>query len=55
MTAGDAALTQVEEPIMNIGAKDISIEALIEMVLTVEPVLKAHRKLLQFAILKILW
>ena len=40
MIAGDAALTQAEELIMDIGAKDIPIEASTEKVPTVEPVLK---------------
>ena len=40
MTTGDAVPTQAEEPIMDIGAKDIPIEASTEKVLAVEPVLK---------------
>jgi len=44
MTAGDAALTQVEKSIMDISAKDIPIETLTEKILAVEPVLKIATK-----------
>ena len=55
MTAGDGAPTQAEEPIIDIDAKDISVEASTKKVLTMKPVLKvATRKLLQSPILKLL-
>jgi len=40
MTTGDAALTQAEEPVMDIGAKDTPVEASTEKVITMEPTLK---------------
>ena len=40
MTTSDFTMTQVEEPIMGTGAKDIPVEVLTEKVLTVEPILK---------------
>jgi len=40
MTAGDGAPTQAEEPIIDIDAKDISVEASTKKVLTMKPVLK---------------
>jgi len=56
MTTGDAAPTQAEKPIMDIGANDIPVEASTEKVLTMEPVLKvAIQEAITVHNLKLLW